>query len=126
LPDARRGRLAGGGDHAHGVGGFPDGGQADVVGIGEGGLVPHHGAHAHALVDIEAAGFDLPLFQAPGLGTGVLEIQVGIVHLMRGKLAEDAVELGGIDLVRGQQGGFGGGKGRSEEDMKGSMSEGVK
>jgi hypothetical protein len=107
----RDGRLAGGGDGAHGVGGFPDGRQADVVGIGEGGLVPHHGAHAHALVDVEAAGFHLPLLQAPGFGAGVLEIEIGVVHPVGGELAEDAIELGGIHLVGGEEGGFGGGEG---------------
>jgi hypothetical protein len=56
--------------------------QADVVGIGEGGFLAADGAHADALLDVEAARFDDALLQAPGLGTRVLEIQVGVIDVV--------------------------------------------
>jgi len=54
-------------DGANGLRRIAQGGPAQVVGIGESRFFPTDGAHAHALVDAEAAGFDDALFQAPAL-----------------------------------------------------------
>jgi hypothetical protein len=78
--------------------------QADVVGVGEGGLLAADGAHADALLDVEAARLDDAFFQAPGLGTRVLEIQVGVIDVVPEQLAEDALELVRRQSVRAQQG----------------------
>jgi hypothetical protein len=54
-------------------------GFGDVVAVGEGRLLAGHCAHAHALVDAEAAALDDAFFQAPALVAGDLEVQVGVV-----------------------------------------------
>jgi hypothetical protein len=87
LPDALRG------DGARGLRRRLQRRQADLVGIGEGGLLAGDGAHADAALDVEAARLDDALLQAPGLGAGVLEIQVGIVEPVAEQLAEDGLEL---------------------------------
>ena len=77
--------------------------QRDVVGIGKGGLLAAHRAHADALVDTEAAGFDDAFFQRPALGTAVLEIEIGVIHTMRQHLAEHLLQMAGFQSVRGEQ-----------------------
>ena len=62
--------------------------QADLVGIGERGLLAGDRAHAHALLDVEAARLDDALLQAPALGARVLEVQVGVVEPVRRERAE--------------------------------------
>ena len=52
--------------------------------VGEGGLLAGHGAHAHALVDAEAAALDDAFLQAPALAARVLEVEVGVVDAVRG------------------------------------------
>jgi hypothetical protein len=56
--------------------------SGDVVRVGKRGFLAADGPHAHALVDAEGAGLDDALFQAPALGAGVLEVQVGFVDLV--------------------------------------------
>src|SRR6185295_17978543 len=58
-------------------------GETDFIGIGERGLLARNRAHADALLDREAARLDDTLLEAPALGTGVLEIQVGVVESAR-------------------------------------------
>ena len=99
--------LAGGADGAHRRGGIAQGLAADVVGVGEGGFLAGDGAHADALVDVEAAGFDDALLQAPGLGPAVLEVEVGIIHTVFHDLAEDVGKALLIQVVGRQQQGFG-------------------
>ena len=84
--------------------------HADVVGIGERRLLAADGAHADALVDVEAAGLDDALLQAPGLGARVLEIEVGVIDAVAEHLAEHAGELPGRQVVRRQQVLLGGAK----------------
>ena len=67
--------------------------EADLVGVGEGGLLARDRAHADALLDVEAAGLDDALLQAPALVARVLEVEVGVVDLARGERAEHALEL---------------------------------
>ena len=64
---------------AHRARGIEQRGFGDVVGIGERRLLASHGAHAHALVDAEAAALDDAFFQAPALVARGLEVQVGVV-----------------------------------------------
>jgi hypothetical protein len=94
---------AGARDGARGGGGVEQGGLRDVVGIGEGGLVAGHGAHADALVDREAAALDDALFQAPAFALGELEIQVGVVDLVREHRPERGDQLAFVEAERRQQ-----------------------
>jgi hypothetical protein len=98
--------LPGARDGAGGVGGGAERRQADVVGIGKGGLLAADRAHADALVDVEAARLDLALFQAPALGAAVLEVQVGVVDVVGEQAAEHRRQLVGVESVRRQQRGL--------------------
>ena len=75
--------LAGGADGAHGTHGVHQRGERDVVRVGKRGFLARNGAHAHALVDAEAAGLDDAFLQAPAFAAGGLEIQVGVIDLAR-------------------------------------------
>ncbi len=109
--------LARAGNAAHRVGGFEQGQLGNVVGIGEGGLLALYRANAKALFDVEAARLHQAFFQAPALGAGVLQIDVGVVELVLEHLAQrtlqgDFVDLIGVEqdaarLVEAQQRGFG-------------------
>jgi hypothetical protein len=81
--------LAGARDGAGGVCSGPERVEADVVGIGERGLLARDRAHADALVDVEAARLDLAFFEAPAFRARVLEVQVGVVDVVRQQAAED-------------------------------------
>src|SRR5574343_217869 len=94
-------------DGPHGVGGVAERPRADVVGVGEGGLLAGQRAHADALVDVETARLDDALVQAPGLGARILEIEVGIVDLVRQDLAEGPRQVALGRRKRFQQQGFG-------------------
>ena len=99
--------LPGGGDRPHSIGGIAKRPRTDVVGVGEGGLLAGEGAHADALVDVEAARLDDALVEAPRLGTRILEIEVGIIDLMRQDLAEGARQVALGQREGRQQQGFG-------------------
>src|SRR5262249_40521381 len=58
-----------------------------------------HRAHTDALLDVEAARLDDALLQAPALVARVLEVEVRVVHLVRGERAKDSVELGAFEVV---------------------------
>src|SRR5204862_6780564 len=77
--------------------------EADFVGVGEGGFLAGDGAHADALLDVEAAGLDDPFLEAPALGARVLEIKVGVIDAARGERAEDALELARGELEGGEE-----------------------
>src|SRR5205085_6229405 len=66
------------------------------------------GAHAHALLDVEAARLDDAFLEAPALVARVLEIQVGVVDLAGGEGAEHPPELVRLEVEGGQQGFFSG------------------
>ena len=98
-------------DAAHGMGRGQQRLRRQAVGIGESRFFAADRAHAHALPDRKAAGLDDAFLQAPAFAAGVLEIQVGIIDLVRKDLAQG---LGQIDLgqaPRVEQQGFGGGQG---------------
>ncbi|EXI70363.1 MAG: hypothetical protein AW07_04130 [Candidatus Accumulibacter sp. SK-11] len=96
--------LPGGGNRPHGAGGIAERLAADIVGVREGGLLAGEGAHADAFIDAEAARLDDPLLQAPGLGTAVLEVEVGIIDPMRHDLAEHRRQVGDVEAIGGEQG----------------------
>jgi hypothetical protein len=98
--------LAGGGDGAHGARGVQQRFDAEVVAVGEGRLLAGHGAHAHALVDAEAAALDDAFFQAPAFVARGLEVQVGVV---------DAVFADGGQRLR--QAGFGQAEGLQHQGL---------
>jgi len=75
--------LAQVGNGARGLCRLLQGVEVDVVRIGKGGFFTTDCAYAHALIDIEAAGFDLAFFQPPRFATAVLKIQVGVVDVVR-------------------------------------------
>jgi len=95
--------LAGCGDGAHGPGGVEQGCFGDIVGVGESGLFAGDGAHAHTLVDAEAAGLDNALFQAPAFAAGVLKVEVGIVHAVGGDDLQGLEQGGLVQLVGSEQ-----------------------
>ena len=77
--------------------------EADVVRIREGGLLARNRTHAHALVDIEAAGFDDSLLEAPALRTGVLKVQIRVVDAVLGQRAEYRRELARVEIIGRKQ-----------------------
>ena len=99
--------LPGRRNRAHRARGVEQGRFGQVVGIGKGRLLAGHGAHAHALVDAEAAGLDDPFLQTPALGTGILEIEIGIIHPTRDHPAKDALEALCIETEGLEQESFG-------------------
>src|SRR6266853_1580401 len=96
--------------------------QADLVGVSERCLLPRDRAHAHDLVDAEAPGLDDSFLEAPALAARVLEIEVGVIEPVRKQRPENARELAGFEVVRGEQEGLRGGKkllgGVHERDMR--------
>jgi len=76
--------LAARSDRAHGPRGVHQRSFGDVVRVGERSFLAGHRAHAHALVDAEAAALDDAFFKAPAFAARVLEVQVGIVDAVRG------------------------------------------
>ncbi len=88
---------------ARGQGRAVEGSETDVVRVGECGFLAAYRTHSHALINTEAAGFDDAFFQRPALGTAILEIQIGIVNLVRQHFAEDLFQLALVQCKRGQQ-----------------------
>ncbi len=111
--------LASGGNGAHGAGGVEQRGFGDVVGVGEGGFLAGDGAHAHALVDAEAAGLDDALFEAPAFAARVLEVQVGVVDAVLRDDAQGVQQGRFVQTIRREQqvtGGLQAGKGGFDGD----------
>src|SRR4029078_627229 len=73
-------------------------------------LFTRDGTHTDALLDVEAAGLDDALLEAPALVALVLEIEVGVVDFARGERAEHALELARLEVERREQGRGGGGE----------------
>src|SRR5262249_43444535 len=96
-------RLTCGGNRAHGARGVLQRVEADLVGGGEGGLLARYGAHADALLDVEAARLDDALFQAPALEARVLEVEVGEIDAVRAEDAEHALEFAFLEIERFEQ-----------------------
>jgi hypothetical protein len=109
--DRQRAALTNGADGTNRVGSIVQRPQADVVGIGKGGLLAGDGAHTYPLVDVEAARFDDAFVEAPRLGTGILEIEIGVIELMGQDLAESPRQVAFGQRKRSEQQGFGLGQG---------------
>ena len=128
--------LARRGDGAHGACGVEQRVLAQVVGIGEGRLLAGHGAHAHALVDAEAAALDDAFLQAPALVARGLEVEVGVVDAVfadgrqrpRQRGLGDAERFQHQALRDGQafEGGFAGDHGRASWGWTGGLGRGAK
>jgi hypothetical protein len=102
--------LSGGGDRAHRGGAVVQRRLAEGIGVGKGGLLAHHGAHPHPLIDAEAAALDDALFQAPTLRARGLEVQIGIVNAMCGDQLQCAAQAVLIEVEGRQQAGLRGGQ----------------
>ena len=107
LPGLHRAALPAAGDRAGRAGSLGQGSQAQVVAIGEAGLLTGLGAHADPLIDIETAVLDDTVFQHPGLTDLVLEIQVRRIHPRgRHQLPQHAGEAVGAQFGGQQQATF--------------------
>ena len=87
----------------HGARGIQQRGQRNVIRIRKSGLFAAHGAHAHALVNAERAGLHNALFQAPALAARVLEVQIGIVHLVGTDFRQRTGQVALVQPKRRQQ-----------------------
>ena len=96
---------AGGGDAASGSHRLLQRQQAQLVRVGETGLLAADGAHPHPLIDVVAAILDDAVVQHPGLVPAALEIEVAELHLMAHQAAEQLLQASFVEIVRGQQGG---------------------
>ena len=92
--DFAAGAGAGQSDGAHGARCVQQRGFGNVIRIRECGFFAADSAHAHTLVDAEAAGFDNAFFQTPTFGAGVLEIQVGFVDAVGFDFGQHPPEVG--------------------------------
>ncbi len=79
--------------------------QAQLVRVGEAGLLAADGAHPDPLIDVVAAILDDAIFQHPGLVPAALEIEIAELHLMAHQAAEQLLQAPFVEIVRGQQGG---------------------
>jgi len=95
--------LAGAGDRAGGAGRLQQGVLVDGVAVGKAGLLAGLGAHAHALVEVEAAFLDDAVFQRPRLGNLPLEIQVGSVDARPREFAQHRLQAVQGQAAGGQQ-----------------------
>ncbi|MNF64571.1 hypothetical protein D3C84_463070 [compost metagenome] len=93
----------GGGDAAGGGHRLLQRQQAQLVRVGEAGLLAADGAHTHTLIDVVAAILDDAVFQHPGLVPAALEIEVAELHLMAHQAAEQLLQPPFVEIVRGQQ-----------------------
>ncbi len=95
----------GGGDAASGSHRLLQRQKAQLVRVGETGLLAADGAHPHPLIDVVAAILDDAVLQHPGLVPAALEIEVAELHLMAHQAAEQLLQPPFVEIVRGQQGG---------------------
>ncbi len=79
--------------------------QAQLVRVGEAGLLAADGAYPDPLIDVVAAILDDAIFQHPGLVPAALEIEVTELHLMAHQAAEQLLQAPFVEVVGGQQGG---------------------
>ena len=93
------------GDAASGGHRLLQGQQAQLVRVGEAGLLAADGAHPDPLIDVIAAILDDAIFQHPGLVPAALEIEIAELHLMAHQAAEQLLQAPFVEIVRGQQGG---------------------
>ncbi len=73
--------------------------QRQLIGIGETGFLTADGAHAYALIDIVGAVFNNAVFQHPGFMVAGLKIEVSVIQLALGQLAENGKEVALTNVV---------------------------
>ncbi|MNN04396.1 hypothetical protein D3C81_1171210 [compost metagenome] len=95
--------LAGAGDRARRADGLAQGVLLDAVAVGKAGLLAGLGAHADALVEVEAAFLDDAVLEHPRLGHLALEVQVGGIDAGPGQLAEQRRQALQAEAAGGQQ-----------------------
>ena len=71
----------------------------DLVGKRVTRFLPGHRPHAHALIDVFRGLFHQPFFQRHGITHFILKIEVCIVDLLPQRLAEDALQTGGVHAI---------------------------
>ena len=84
--------LAGTGNRTGGTRRQAQGLQGDRIAVGKAGLLTRLRANAYALVKVETAFLDDPIFQRPGLGNLPLEIQVSRIDTRPGQIAEHGLQ----------------------------------
>jgi len=70
-----------------------EGGQQDLIGVGEAGFLAADRSHADTLVDIEAAFLDDAVFQSPGFEARCLEVHVRQIQAPIHELPEGGLQL---------------------------------
>ena len=70
-------------DGARCGGGFKQGALGDLIRIRESGFVARYGTYTNALINRETTCLDDTLLQAPALALGELEIEIGVINLVR-------------------------------------------
>ena len=95
--------LPGPGDGAGRLGRLAQSIGADHIAVGEAGFLTGLGAHADALIEVEAAFLDDAVFQGPGFRDLALEIQIGGVDARAGEFAQHARQLLDTQAAGGQQ-----------------------
>jgi hypothetical protein len=77
--------------------------QGDVVAVGEAGFVAADQTHPGAALQVEAGVAHQAVLENPGLVAAVLEVDVGVVGAPGQLAAQQALQLVGTQLGRGQQ-----------------------
>ena len=104
IPGLHAAGLTGAGNRARGPHCLAQCRQAYIIAVGKAGFLARLGAHAHALVDVEAAILDDAVFEYPGLADLVLEIQVCGIHPgRRDQLTEHSGDVVRAEVSRHQQ-----------------------
>ncbi len=91
------------GDGAGCYRGIVQGAFGDFIGIRKSGLVAGNGAHAYSLIDRKTTGLDDAFFQAPAFALGELEVQVGVIDLVREHGPQRLQQARFVEAERSQQ-----------------------
>ncbi len=62
-------------------------------------VLPGHGPYTHALIDVLRGLFHQSFFQGDRIAHFVLKVEVSIVDLLPQRLAEDALQTGGVHAI---------------------------
>ena len=81
------------------MGGDFQGRDGDLIGKRVARLLPGHGPYTHALIDVLRGLFHQSFFQGDRIAHFVLKVEVSIVDLLPQRLAEDALQTGGVHAI---------------------------
>ena len=73
--------------------------DGDLIGKRVARFLPGHRPDAHALIDVFRGLFHQPFFQRHGIAHFVLKVEISIVDLLPQRLAEDALQTGGVHAI---------------------------